>query len=208
MFCYQCNTYWKVEKILCSNCAKQFYQGKVLLDWPIQHDIFAQFLWIPNEDANLHQVVIHYKNLTKHKPLSKYLINLEQWFYNIPNYFFDNKTEIIWVPVPSGSKRFVNHLVAEYMKTYFGGRVLDCLMKIGNLEQKQLPKSQRQNIAITLKPDFIKFDWSNALIIFIDDIITTGNTLKACWQAMSLNYVVSWHFAYRPKPKSPLLVEL
>lgn len=94
----------------------------------------------------------------------------------------------IIVPIPSyfedDQKRGFNHVV-EIFKC-LNLKMYKCLSKTKNIKQKELNYEERQKIGNILKFDE-KFNVKNKKILIVDDVITTGASMRAAIKIMKMN---------------------
>ena len=92
------------------------------------------------------------------------------------------------VPIPSyfedDQKRGFNHVVEIFKCLQL--QMYKCLIKTENIKQKELNYDQRQKIGEILKFDS-NFDVKNKKILIVDDVITTGASMKAAIKIMKNN---------------------
>ena len=126
----------------------------------------------------------------------------------------------IFIPIPSSKSRnpyFINHALtlAKNVRQHLGGHVLDILTVHSagpreNNSQKKRSLQQRKingsNIEVRFtSPDQSEyFTRSEARIVLVDDIVTTGNTAKSAINALKafltpdqLRNIQVWTIAYR-----------
>lgn len=99
------------------------------------------------------------------------------WFKNEFNALFN---DYYIVPIPSYSKndqnRGYNHVVEIFSKMNLP--ILNCIVKTENVNQKDLNFNERQNICKYFT--FAKeYNLSNKKILIVDDVVTTGASMKA-----------------------------
>lgn len=84
------------------------------------------------------------------------------------------------VPIPSfiedDNKRGYNHVVEVF--STLGLEISKCLIKTKNIKQKELSFADRQKIGNIIEFDK-KFDIKNKKVLLVDDIVTTGASMKA-----------------------------
>jgi len=94
------------------------------------------------------------------------------------------KDKVVFVPAPSSTNNYKDHsyLLAKYLSFYFGGELRRLLYKSHKmLPQKSQTKRNRSNIQL-IKQGHVK---TTEIIVFVDDILTTGFTAYSAYQALN-----------------------
>ncbi len=86
------------------------------------------------------------------------------------------------VPCPSFKNKTSNHAyeLAQAISQYWGVDIFDGLKNLSSAKQQNLKRLERWKISIKRYKTVKSFH----SLILVDDIITTGATVHACWKAM------------------------
>ncbi|WP_413292169.1 hypothetical protein ACLSU7_12265 [Bdellovibrio sp. HCB185ZH] len=109
--------------------------------------------------------------------------------------------KIIIVPAPS-KNHGKDHAYqwAEALANAVGGEVHCCLRKVSNRHQRGANREKRVEVVLELDENssVVSEFWSEALWVFADDIVTTGSTALAAFEALgSPPHFETWALAHR-----------
>ena len=106
--------------------------------------------------------------------------------------FFD----YVIVPVPSFNehnlKRGFNHV--QEMFSCLSLPIINCLEKIEDIKQSSLKKDNRQEISKYLIINENHKKLINKKVLLVDDVLTTGSTLGACYELLKMAKIKSIFF--------------
>lgn len=171
------------ENYLCKKCeTKITNQACFLVECNIEE--ISELMYIFKYEGEIRNLILQYKFKEKaylYKTLVKFLLKNEKIYKKTKNY------DII-IPVPISKKRYKERgynqsllIAKEISKNLKIGIKKDILIKTKNIiEQSKLNKEEREkNIEKVYEVRKTK-ELENKKILIIDDIYTTGNTVKEC----------------------------
>jgi len=161
--------------------------------------VTSQFIWSDSSPRFVSTSIRHIKQLNSISNSERYIFELDRWFSEMPEYYLKNKKGLVWVPVPSLSNVNRTICLAHALKKHLGGKVKNILTHLNPSIQKTKSREARLSIKFGLRPTFNPDELRDQLLIIVDDIVTTGATLNACQEALRIDYLVAWTFAYRSK---------
>lgn len=170
--CLNCSSFECKDSLFCENCEKKLWirhQGikKIFVETT---PVFYLFDWFPDIDPFLNMLLPALKGSA---PKLVYQFYAKRLVGLLPRVCRPEGTVV--VPCPSKAKRKHALYLAEAIALELGLPILD-ILQFSQLsgEQKGRNRLERKRTQMQLK-DFHTFKH----VIFIDDVVTTGSTLKA-----------------------------
>lgn len=184
--CLNCGSLYCTAGYLCEDCysvLKKYENKDLKIPLAYPYPIFSLYLWKPDQ-SNLLSRMFSFLKGTR----SNY-----GWAYFAPIFvqrrisFEIESAPIRIVPAPSTSGG-VDHatLWAKNLAAITGGTFTPCLLKKGKGKQKQLKSDERRKIEISLIEKYSELTKTETgtLWIFVDDVLTTGSTSLAAFEAL------------------------
>lgn len=176
--CIRCGSYFVEENYFCLKCTNQFlptYFEKKIINYNQLIQVTSFIQWKKNESQALSELIYLLK--TKNSDLAW------AWFTRafeaeICDLIVPNPTSVL-VPVP-GSK--ISHHTFNFsraIQNLTGCRMMPLLQKaLDQKNQKSKTAIERSNIQFELNEEFTENLQGVRQIYLIDDVVTTGSTLK------------------------------
>ncbi|MCX6740108.1 MAG: ComF family protein [Candidatus Parcubacteria bacterium] len=191
--CQQCLSQIElIKEFYCALCKKPSPWGKICESCAAETKIAA--IWVATDyNQKVIQELIHQLKYGYIEEISAILREILLKYLNLNNILTEfslEKTKAIFIPVPLHKKRLLlrgfnqSELIALQLKEATGIEVSNIIERIKNTQtQINLKRSERQQ---NVKEAFcLKSNFDNTKkAILIDDVITTGSTLKECAQAL------------------------
>lgn len=193
--CFNCGSLFVEEHLFCKFCFESEIQSRMdLKERIVDHEgkqirHFYLFDWVPGESDLLSSMVYQLKSDRCVRALRFYAKVL---ILEVLSFHFEDYNCVL--PLP-GSKKSSSHsyTVADQISQVCGLPIVKVLQKM-NLEtqQKKLSLQQRKLVEIKVgalkrRELFTTLKTDKLNPIYVDDILTTGNTLKASIKALAVN---------------------
>ena len=191
--CLQCASWNTQNNLFCAECFLHIVAPRMLKN----HSYFEKnqhiFLipWRLNDYNSIDQLVYRLKNLQSELALQFYL---EKLFVLLQKLGLQNSENIL-VPIPSSRSQFNHaHSMAKRLSQMGFGKYFDILSKQKGEQQKHLSRSLRAKNEFFVKPEYEDFTRKFRLennrahqVLFIDDILTTGESFKRCSELLDVS---------------------
>jgi predicted amidophosphoribosyltransferase len=188
--CAVCGTLpWRGEgKVLCAYCGEFLIKNARLTAREVRDNngsepmsFFAYSLWQWREhDSAVGELIRQMKGGGDNK-VAGYMATLflEKWFMSRGPL----NDKIIFIPAPPRNKNEKDHarVLAESFSRQTGGEIFAGLERIQKNEQKLRDENERKTQKLNLNQAFNAHGKS---VVFIDDVIVTGNTIAAAYAAL------------------------
>jgi len=164
-----CHNFLNQDLMVCSSCLKKLNQQFKIFKF-YDYDALA----IYNYDGLIKEKIFEFKGCGD---------------YELNNIFiapFKNELRILYknyviVPAPSfkdnNEKRGYNHVIEMF--SFLKLEIVDCLIKTKDVYQHLSNFKEREKVKNIIELQ-TNYNFENKKILLVDDILTTGSTLKAC----------------------------
>ena len=204
--CPLCQTSFKTVEWLCENCenkiVSQIRHHRRWIHSSIQHHYL--FDWEP-KNRQISKLVYSLKGWGIFKPykiFSEIILNFMtgldpktfQGSTNSRSPHTEGKTILKNLFYPSQGRKDHAFILAHNLGARTGVTPHPLIKQKTNLKQALLKRKDRHSIKIKSTP------WRGGRAFFVDDVVTTGATAKACWNALNRpEKLVVWSLFYRNK---------
>lgn len=186
--CLNCGSYFVKSHLFCESCYEVHIEPRLRLQLKtlsaeLQHAYLIE--WSPGESDTISEMVYRFKDNR----------NPDAWsFYaDLIAHSFCDQVDIsdfnALVPIPGSRATSTHaHTFAKHLSEFTGLPILDGLRNVGLVEQKRKTAVERSQIghapSMRLNEVFTQADLASLKLIYVDDIMTTGQTFKHCREAL------------------------
>lgn len=177
-FCHRCNQFFLIP-FLKNKIRYLDHGGKI-------YKINYQIDWIPEQSDSLSKLIYLLKSVSSKQAWNFYT----EFFHELLDVktCADEKNTSYIIPLPSSSEPFKHHHTKYFSQTImdrYHYKVVDCLrFKTARKQQKNLPVFDRSEIEICFLEEKSDEIHRAQTLILVDDVVTTGSTLKAALSAL------------------------
>lgn len=198
--CLHCGSFLKSDGLLCEPCRgllNRYLDTKLVTRTLAIFEAHALFRWNPGTSDLLSAQLVGLKGTRLQR----------DWGYwaerfvsrRLPAGLPQRRLIIIPAPSKTGAKDHAFQW-AEALAQATGGEVYPCLRKVRARHQRGANRDQRVEVELELDENssLVSDNWSEVLWIFADDIVTTGSTALAAFEALgSPPHFETWALAHR-----------
>ncbi len=187
--CVRCGSLQVGSNFFCLECEKEFLHLRIDMhtrSLEFKHKTYGvKYLinWTPGESDCLSSVVYLLKSRWSRSAWENY----GRLFAKLFDFSFA-KNKTCFIPVPSGKKQkmsFHTRYFSQFLTDFYQADRLLCLKSAGHLQsQKSLRLDERSRIKFEFSEEFTSLVLAYNRVVLVDDIITSGNTIKACLETL------------------------
>ena len=200
-FCWICRRYC-AKSFFCGQCL-EMYSAETTPLWFEVHNIPVITLINWNENSSnwirplLYSLKAAKPKNSAHRALARYLFTSLYWQNDFLEFSVGEK---IYVIPPSNRHR--NHALswALSLRENWGGEIIDPFCaRATDPKQKSLKRLQRMGKTFKLKAP-LDSELKGKMLILVDDLVTTGYTLKAAYEALGSALAVLFYLHSQTSP--------
>lgn len=200
--CCLCGTYLRGQGPTCSVCWEQLLERfqSAAPERREQDIAVSLFNWIPGDGAKISRLVRHLKGdhqASEWRWIARAWLGQGVW----PSHRKSARAKaLVLVPMPSPTGRLHALHFARGFAEELGAEVCDYLRLDGapaHAEQKNLRRWSRRRRRLRCREDITLSELKAKTIVLIDDVVTTGSTVRAARQALRLDQAEVWCLADR-----------
>ena len=209
MDCQLCGKVLVFQLGLCFQCYSKLLKSEEI--WSNQNsptlklnelkiEVFSILNWSSDHFLNLTPWIVFlktYQSMWAWRRLSDFIIECELLKKLQVSY---SKQELAFIIIPSSTNRKHTHMMGHYLNKKMQISVFDILkFEHESVDYKSLKKTQRSNRKMKINEEITESicEKLNELkcVVFIDDIVTTGNSIKAAKTAIDLflNHKINYY---------------
>lgn len=189
--CLYCGSLFPHSDGLCDSCSKNLWQGTFPDELYHQEtsnlSVHSLFEWVPGLQEVLSHLVWALKGTEGKELWLSYAEEFwRRYLISVPE---KQPRKMLFIPSPSKSGE-VDHAVlfAEALSAFSASSVCRCLRRSDSCSQKKKTRAQRLRIQMEWAENYtwtrFKEGSAECRIVFVDDVLTTGATARAAWNAL------------------------
>ncbi len=196
--CAHCGQMFCEINLFCKTCWSQLEReqnlAQDLRQWHYGQPTYSLYTW--REQKQIHSLIYGLKNGGVTEAFEKLAVRFLSQRYQITAESYQNA---IILPAPAKAREDRDHafMWAESLSKFSGAQLVKAFEREGLAPQKRLKKQERLEKKLKLYRDLN--DLSAEKFIFVDDVITTGGTAHAAFEALNKphNFEI-WTISCRP----------
>lgn len=183
--CAVCQTYFPPTEWLCTMCWKAMEREYLCSENSYRVERTLPHLRLMDWHEDNHQLIKYFVNSLKQGGPDFIFkrLGLEMFSRFLQFNFWNKEILPVFVPAPSRTKIREDHAfkLAEALSFYFGGKLKELLSRKNSCKAQKSKSKQKRSLIQMESKTFPK----DETFVFVDDVLTTGSTARAAFQALN-----------------------